>query len=278
MQNKSPTLTLTIPTFNEEENIRIPLDSGYDLADEVLIVDGGSTDKTVEIARSYGSKVRILAVDNPSNFLINKQRAIDNAHGEWILQLDADERLSKELKIEIAQIIKNYELGITNEKGIDNSSLPIEHSPPTTGFWIARKNWFLGRYLMKGGVYPDGVLRLYKRKGAHFALKNVHENVIIDGKTEWTKNAIEHMADPTFNRYIKRWHRYNTFDAKQLVKKGEKLCASCYLIGKPIVTFLKIYIRHKGFMDSWQGFVWAFFSAIRWIPIYFKTIPRKSNN
>jgi len=261
MQSKSPTLTLTIPTFNEEENIRIPLDSAYDLADEVLIVDGGSTDKTVEIAKSYGPKVQVLAVDNPSNFLINKQRAIDNAHGDWILQLDADERLSKELKLEI----RNLKLEIRNYSNV-------------AGFWLPRKNWFLGRYLMKGGVYPDGVLRLYKRRGAHFALKNVHENVIIDGKTTWTKNAIEHMADPTFDRYIKRWHRYNTFDAKQLVKKGEKLCASCYLFGKPIITFLSIYIRHKGFMDSWQGFVWAFFSAIRWIPIYFKTIPSNKYN
>ncbi len=250
MAQKKVLLTLAIPTFNEEKNIRIPLDSAYDMVDEVLIVDGGSTDKTVEIAKSYGSKVRILTVDNPSNFLINKQRAIDNAKGEWILQLDADERLSEELKQEIS----NFKL----------------QSSKLSGYWIPRKNWFLGRYLMKGGVYPDAVLRLYKRDKAHFKLANVHENAIVDGNTSWTTNALEHMADPTFARYLQRWHRYNTFDAKQLVEKGEKPCMPCYFVGKPLITFFSIYLRHKGFMDGYQGLVWAFFSSIRYWEIYWK--------
>jgi len=262
MTTKKPTLTLTIPTFNEEKNIRIPLESACDIADEILIVDGGSTDKTIEIAKSYGPKVRILSVDNPPNFLINKQRAIENAKGKWILQLDADERLSPELKNDIKKLIHD-KFEIRNSK--------FEHSPPVAGFWIPRKNWFLGRYLMKGGVYPDAVLRLYKRDTAHFALKNVHENAIIKGKTKWTTHAIEHMADPTFKRYIERWHRYNTFDAQQLIKSGKKPCGVCYLVGKPIITFLSIYIRHKGFLDGWQGFVWAFFSSIRYWEIYWKT-------
>ncbi|MDP4011606.1 MAG: glycosyltransferase family 2 protein [Candidatus Roizmanbacteria bacterium] len=251
-------LTLTIPTFNEEENIRIPLDSAYDLVDEVLIVDGGSSDKTVEIAKSYGPKVRVLSVDNPANFLVNKQRAIDTAKGEWILQLDADERLSPELKEEII-----------------NWKLNFIHSSPIVGYWIPRKNWFLGRYLMKGGVYPDGVLRLYQRDKAHFKLENVHENAIVDGETAWTQNAIEHMADPTFARYIERWHRYNAFDAQQLAKKGEKPCLPCYLVVKPILTFLSIYLRHKGFMDGWPGFLWAFFSSIRYWEIYWKATTHK---
>jgi glycosyltransferase involved in cell wall biosynthesis len=257
MAQKKVLLTLTIPTFNEEENIRIPLDSAYDMVDEVLIVDGGSTDKTVEIAKSYGSKVRVLSVDNPSNFLINKQRAIDNAKGEWILQLDADERLSEDLKKEIENLLK-VKFQIPNSKS------------QIVGFNIPRKNWFLGKYLMKGGVYPDAVLRLYKRDKAHFKLENVHENVIVDGDTKWTKHALEHMADPTFKRYLQRWHRYNTFDAKQLVEKGEKLCAPCYFIGKPLLTFFSIYLRHKGFMDGYQGFVWALFSSIRYWEIYRK--------
>ncbi len=251
-------LTLTIPTFNEEKNIRIPLDCAYDLVDEVLIVDGGSTDKTVKIAKSYGSKVRILAVDNPANFLVNKQRAIDHAKGDWILQLDADERLSHELKEEIIQWKLNF--------------IP---SSPIVGYWIPRKNWFLGRYLMKGGVYPDAVLRLYRREMAHFALVHVHEHVMVNGETKWTTHAIEHLADPTFARYIERWHRYNTFDAQQLVEKGEKPCLPCYLVGKPILTFLSIYLRHKGFMDGWQGFLWAFFSSIRYWEIYWKATTHK---
>lgn len=244
-------LSLCIPTYNEEKNINIPLNSAYDLADEVLIVDGRSTDKTVEIAKSYGHKVRVLSVDNPSNFLINKQRAIDNAKGTWILQLDADERLSDELKAEILQWKSNPDGKID-------------------GYWIPRKNWFLGRYLMKGGVYPDAVLRLYRRDKAHFELKHVHEHAQIDGKTTWTKHAIEHMADPTFARYIMRWHRYNDLDVKLLKEGNKKPGLVNYVVIKPLFTFLSMYGRHKGFMDGWPGFVFAFFSSVRYIDIYRK--------
>ena len=247
-------LSLCIPTFNEEQNIQTPLDTAYELVDEIIIIDGGSSDKTIEIAKSYGDKVRVISVDNPSNFLINKQRAIEHARGEWILQLDADERLSEELK-----------------KELRNLKLEIRNSKPIAGYWIPRKNWFLGKFLMKGGVYPDGVLRLYRRDKAHFALKDVHENVIVNGETAWLQNAIEHMADPTFERYLDRWNRYTTFDAIQLVEKGEKPCFPCYFFGKPLFTFLNIYIRHKGFMDGFPGFVWALFSSIRYWVIYVKS-------
>jgi len=98
-------LSLCIATFNEEENIHYPLDSAYDLVDEVVIVDGGSTDKTIEKTRSYGKKVRVFIEKNPAMFHINKQKAIERAKGEWILQLDADEALSKELKKEISLIV-----------------------------------------------------------------------------------------------------------------------------------------------------------------------------
>src|SRR3989338_5781651 len=98
-------LSLCIATFNEESNIHYPLDSAYDFVDEVIIVDGGSTDKTVEKAKSYGNKIRIFTESNPAVFHINKQKAIERAKGEWILQLDADEALSDELKIEIKTIV-----------------------------------------------------------------------------------------------------------------------------------------------------------------------------
>lgn len=250
-------LSLTIPTFNEAEHIRIPLDSAYDIVDEVVIVDGGSSDNTVTIARSYGEKVKIFEVDNPANFLKNKQRAIEFATGEWILQLDADEALSEELKKEI----KQWKLNIVNSEHI-------------SGYWIPRKNWFLGRYLMKGGVYPDAVLRLYKKAGAHFKLEHVHENVIVSGKTAMTTHAIEHMADPDFERYLARWNRYTSFDAQQLVENKTSLCGLCYFIFKPLGTFFSIYVRHKGFLDGFPGFVWALFSSIRWWVIFIKATRR----
>lgn len=242
-------LSLCIATFNEEKFIHIPLDSAYDLVDEVVIVDGGSKDKTIEIAKSYGNKVRVIKTTNPPMFHINKQKAIEAAKGEWILQLDADEALTDELKDEIKKTIKK---------------------PDAVAYWISRKNFFLGRFLTKGGVYPDRTIRLYKNGVAHFPCKTVHENVEVKGKIGYLKNDFLHYADPEFSRYLKRWNRYNLLDAQMLVKEGKKPGIFNYLIGKPLLTFFLMYFRHKGFMDSWQGFVFAFFSSIRFIDIYFK--------
>jgi len=241
-------LSLCIATFNEEKFIHYPLDSAYDLASEVIIVDGGSKDKTLQIAASWGDKVRIIKTSNPPMFHINKQKAIEAAKGEWILQLDADEELSKELKSEIKKTI--------NSKTDD------------VAYWISRKNFFLGRFLTKGGVYPDRTIRLYKNGVARFPSKSVHENVEVKGKVGYLKNDLLHFADPNFSRYLIRWRRYNALDAKLLVDEGNRPGFLSYIIIKPITTFLMMYVRHRGFMDSWQGFVFAFYSSIRFPAIY----------
>lgn len=262
-----PKLSLTIPTFNEEANIRIPLASAIDLVDEVVIVDGGSTDKTLEIARSFSDKVQIFNVDNPPNFLKNKQRAIEFAKGDWILQLDADEAVSPELGAEIKKILALHEKA-ASEGG--EEQFPSAYNLP-------RKNWFLNRYLMKGGVYPDFVTRLYRREKAHFKLADVHENVIIDGETSETREALLHYADPDFERYLTRWNRYTTFDAGLLVAEWEKNQTKTgfmdgfeHIFIKPAHWFLLTYFRHKGFEDGFPGFVFSLFSALRFCAIYIK--------
>jgi glycosyltransferase involved in cell wall biosynthesis len=140
-------LSICIATHNEEEFIHYPLDSVYDIADEIIIVDGKSEDRTVEIARKYGDKVHVFTEENPPMFHINKQKAIEHANGEWILQLDADEALSPELKKEVMDVISS-----SNQ---DKSA-----------YWMPRKNYFLGRFLTKGGIYPDYTIRLYKNGSA----------------------------------------------------------------------------------------------------------------
>jgi glycosyltransferase involved in cell wall biosynthesis len=191
-------LSLCIATYNEEKNLHYPLDSAYDFVDEVVIVDGGSTDRTVEIAKSYGKKVRIINSDNPVMFHKNKQKAIEAARGEWILQLDADEEITKELKEEINLIINLKSEG-RNSKQIQNlndknskrlrklkfensdlfqdSNFDIRNFP--VAYNIPRKNWFLTGFLMKGGQYPDYTIRLYKNGVARFPCRDVHENVEI---------------------------------------------------------------------------------------------------
>lgn len=284
-------LSLCIPAYNEEKNIHYPLDSAYDLADEVIIIDPGSTDKTVEIAKSYGKKIKVFQIENQRNFLISKQKAIEKASGEWILQLDADEALSEELKNEIKSVIisqnqlnqpesvKSVKIS-KKEKNTDSTDSTI------IGYWIPRKNWFLTKFLMKGGVYPDYVLRLYKKNKANFKLDDIHENVQIKGKIDYLKNPILHYADPDFSRYLLRWDRYTTFDAQDLFTKYKtnkskwlelKLFINYFFI-KPIFWFLKTFFRHKGFIDGFPGFVFSLFSSIRFWAIYVKYYSYKYKN
>mgnify|MGYP001569586026 FL=1 len=249
----SKTLSVVLATFNEEENLGAALESVKDIADEIIVVDGISTDKTVEIAKKFGAKVEITT--NKPNFHINKQMAIDMATKDWILQLDADERVSTELAKEIKEKIRNS----------------------VNGYWIPRKNWFLGRFLMKGGVYPDYTLRLYRKGKGRLPQKDVHEQAIVEGQVEYLTNPLIHMADPTFSRYLSRFRRYTDFIAKQYGDKRlgkDYLTMIKYILVLPAWWFLTAYIRHKGFMDSWQGLVFVFFSALRFPISYLKYIRR----
>lgn len=242
-------LSLCIAVRNEEKNLHYPLDSAIDIAHEVIIVDGGSTDKTIQIAKSYGKKVKIIITDNPIMFHKNKQKAIEAARGDWILQLDADEQLSEDLRQEI--------LNVTDDKNKINA------------FWMPRKNWFLTGFLMKGGQYPDYTIRLYRNGYAKFPCKDVHENVEIKGEIGYLKNPLLHFADPDFSRYLSRWDRYTTAEVDKM-PQDTKLNFFNYFIWKPKITFLMMYFRHKGFMDGFPGFVFALFSSIRFWVIYIK--------
>lgn len=256
-------LSVALAVFNEEKFIRLPLDSIIDFADEIIVVDGGSEDKTLDILKSYGEKVKIFHEKNPKMFHINKQKAIERAKGEWILQLDADEVVSEELKLEIMSVIAGGE--------------------SFSAFWIPRKNFFLNRFLTKGGIYPDYTIRLYKNGVARFPCKTVHENVIIDpsiiipslsrDKSEYIgylKKDLLHYADPDFTRYLNRWNRYTSLDAEILAKEKNKLAFFSYFFVKPNIWFFKTYFRHRGFMDGFPGFVFALFSSLRFYVIYIK--------
>lgn len=240
-------LSLAIATHNEEKNIAACIESCRNLATEVVIVDGSSTDRTVEIAKSLGAKV--IVADNPRMFHINKQKAIDCATGDWILQLDADERVTPELAGEIRKVLsmsgkelEKYEeelpekelflrhqdlVGFGKSGGLSHH-LPQQGSPRedtrelhTAGgpnnatpafaynaFFIPRLNYFLGTYLRHGGVYPDGVIRLIRKGKARLPCKSVHELMEVEGKTGWLQYPLEHIDSPTFKRYLERNSRY----------------------------------------------------------------------
>lgn len=279
-------LSVVLATYNEEDNLRDCLQSIKGLANEIVIVDGGSTDKTVEIAKDFGAKVEIT--DNPPIFHINKQKALENALGEWILQLDADERITQKLAEEIKKVVNMTEEDLKNyQKILPNKKLFLKHQQlvekrdgkigkdggPYTAFFIPRLNYFLGKYLRYGGVYPDGVIRLVKRGKAYFPCKSVHEQIAVDGKVGWLRHNLLHLADPNFERFLERNNRYIDLIANELKENqvGKNLVQFInYFLLKPIWWFLLTYIRHKGILDGFPGIVFSFFSALRFPRAYFR--------
>lgn len=245
-------LSVVLATYNEGKNIKDCLDSVTEIADEIIIVDGGSSDDTVDIAKKCRAKITIT--DNPQNFHINKQKAIDLATKDWILQLDADERVDLALSKEIEDVIE-------------------KNDPLINGYWLPRKNFFLGRFLKKGGQYPDYTIRLYRRGKGKLPQKSVHEQATVEGNVGYLTHPLTHIADPSFKRYILRFNRYTDIMAKELkdTRSGKKpTTALNYLIVSPLWWFAMSYGRHKGFMDSWQGFVFSFFSSVRFPVSYIK--------
>lgn len=245
-------LSVTLAVFNEEKFLGQCLDSVKDLTNEIVIVDGKSTDRTVEIAKKH--QANVYETTNKENFHINKKMANNKASGEWILQLDADEVVTPELGAEIKK--------------------KIDSNPKENGFWIPRANYFLGRFLRKGGVYPDYTLRLYRRGKGNLPGKSVHEQARVVGETGYLKNDLQHFADRTFERYLTRFNRYTDLEAKEV--RGGMIK---YLIWLPLFDgnqgFLSIYFRHLGFMDGFPGFIWALYSSLHFPIAYFKSLDIK---
>lgn len=283
-------ISVVLATYNEENNLRDCLESVKEIADEIIIVDGSSTDRTVEIANSFNAKV--IVKDNPPIFHINKQIALEKAKGEWILQLDADERVSSKLAQEIKKVInmndkqvEEYQSNLPNKKiFLKHQNLVNERDgiigkddAPYHAFFVPRLNYFLGRYLRFGGVYPDGVIRLVRRGKARFPCVSVHEQIEVDGRVGWLSQDLMHYDSPTFSRYLARNKRYIMLLAGEIKKSKQseidKFISNVLIL--PLSWFFMTYFRHKGFLDSWQGLVFSFFSSIRFPRAYFIYIKNK---
>lgn len=279
-------ISVVLATYNEEDNIGLCLASVKNLADEIVVVDGSSSDRTREIAESFGA--RVIKTTNPPIFHINKQKALEAAQGTWILQLDADERVGTELAKEIKKVItidhedlEKYEVTLSNRKLFLRHQKIIEtrdgkmgdDTDNYTAFFIPRLNYFLGRYLMHGGVYPDGVVRLVKNGHAHFPSVSVHEQISVRGKVGWLANPLIHVDSPNFKRYLEKNSRYINLIKDELRKEkvGKNLLEFFdYFFIKPVVWFLLTQIRHKGILDGLPGIVFSFFSALRFPRAYWR--------
>lgn len=244
-------ISVVLATFNEEENLGKCLKSVKDLAWEIIVVDGGSTDKTLKVARQFGAK--IIQTNNPPIFHINKNKAIDAATGDWVLQLDADEVVTVELAGEIKEV--------------------ISHETVINGYWIPRKNFFLGRFLTKGGQYPDYTLRLYRKGKGRLPAKDVHEQAIVEGRTGYIKNNLLHLRDKNFSAYMGRFNKYTDLLSVQIKQSGVKVGIISFIdfiFIKSTFWFIKAYFRHRGYVDNLPGFIFALFSSLRFPVAYIK--------
>lgn len=252
-------LSVAIATYNEEKKLGACFASVSSWVDEIVVVDGGSTDKTLAIAKEYNA--RIIQTDNPPIFHINKQKALDSSRSEWILQLDADEVVTEELRNEIIGIIDNKQKTINN------------------GYYLPRKNFFCGHWLKKGGQYPDYVVRLIRRGHARFPSQSVHEQIAVDGSVGYLQNPLLHYSYNSISKYWRKANAYITLQAQELKAQNLPITPITWFIYntvKPVITFFLIFFRHKGFVDGYWGFLFALFSALHHPLAYMRYVKNNS--
>jgi len=217
-------LSIVIITKNEEKFIFDALKSAV-FADEVVILDSGSEDQTCNIAKKIGARVEQQAW---LGFGAQKNKAVELADNDWVFVLDADERITPELRDEIIFTLKN---------------------PQFDGYRIARLNNFFGKYIKTCGLYPDYSIRLFNRNKGKFNDVAVHESVQIQGKIDKLKNHMIHLAFDTVEEFSNKQKKY-----AKLSQKNKSLVKAFI---SPIWTFLKIYIVRLGFIEGWRGFIIA---------------------
>lgn len=232
-------LSVILATFNEEKNIKGCLDSVRQLADEIVVVDGTSTDKTVEMARKYTPK--IITKDNPPMFHLNKQLAIEKAEGEWILYLDADERVSPELAKEI--------------------TATINKSPSENGFHIPRKNIIFGKWIENTGWYPDYQLRLFRRGKAKLPCKSLHEQPELEGDAGKLVSPLIHYNYRTVFQFVDKLNRLYTENDKKIYLHQKKKIVWLDSLRMPVSEFTKRFFYEKGYKDGLHGLVLSLLQA-----------------
>ncbi|HVP37114.1 MAG TPA: glycosyltransferase family 2 protein [Terriglobales bacterium] len=244
-------ISAIIIVYNEEKNIQRCLES-LSWADEIVVVDSFSQDRTKDIASSFTNKIFDLEWQG---FGKQKEFARQKASNDWVLSIDADEVVSEKLREEIKSIINK------------NNSLD--------GYYIPRLSNFLGRWIKHSGWFPDRVLRLFRKDRAEFDESPVHEKLILDGKSGFLKNEILHYTDPDISHYLSKLDRYTTLSAQKLLTEGRNPTLFDLLF-RPMAIFFKMYLFKSGFLDGWQGFVLACFSSFHVFVKYAKLWHLKS--
>ena len=261
------TLSVVIITYNEEANLVRTLESVRPLVNngkgEIIVVDSGSTDRTVEVAKSFGAKV---FVEEWKGYAAQKNSAIDKATGDYVLSLDADEEVAPDLASEIQRIVEEPPREHTfRQKLADGTSAPIF----VNGFRIPRKNYFLGRWIRHGGFWPDPKLRLFRRLTGKFKEAAVHEALQVEeygngrGRIASTRlrGSLVHHSYPTLSDYLEHMNRYSSLGAEMVAAKGKVRFSVINIVARPLATFLYNYWLRLGFLDGREGLLLHLYHA-----------------
>ena len=234
-------ITATIITFNEESNIKAACES-VDWADEIVVVDSNSTDKTREIAEACGARV---IINEWPGFGEQKQFAVNRAEHDWIFSLDADERVSDELRTSIEDLRKTRK------------------NDEADGWVVARRTYYQGRWIRGGGWYPDYQLRLFNRTKGHWKLRHVHESVVMDFGTrvkELNGDLLHYTSPNAAHHHKVIGERYAPLAAQQMLEDGRRTSIFGVAAAGP-AAFIRSWLLKGGFRDGFAGFTIASFAA-----------------
>lgn len=245
-------LSVAIITLNAASQLEDCLKSAR-FADEIVVVDSGSTDGTQALAERYGA--RIIAQDW-LGFGPQKQFAVDAARHDWVLCLDADERVSPEL-----------------QAGIENTLQQPDHG----AYRFARCNRFLGRYLKHGEGYPDWSLRLFDRRQARWSTDAVHEKVVADAAVGTLAGDLLHDSAETIAAYLTKQNRYTTLAADMALQAGKR-ASFARIAFSPVVRFIKFYVIRQGFRDGLPGLIHIAIGCMNSFVKYAKMLERQKSD
>jgi glycosyltransferase involved in cell wall biosynthesis len=245
-------LSATIITLNEEKDLPRCITSIKSLVDEVVVVDSGSKDRTVDIAKELGAKVFFKKFDNYAN---QKNFAMAKTTGDWIISLDADEEISPELATEIRSLL-------TSDLQSPTSNI-IAYSIP-------RKNFIFGEFIKHTRWQPELDRHIWlwqKAKGEWVG--DVHEEVSVNGEVGKLKNPKIHYQYETVKDFLDMMNQYSNLESKQMIAKGIKF-SNFKLFSTPIYNFFVRYFYRLGFLDGWRGFTLSYLMAVYHLEVWFK--------
>ncbi len=230
-------ISATIITYNEERNVARVIES-LRCCDEILVLDSGSNDRTVEIATKLGARV---VEASWHGYAAQKNIAAELASHDWILALDADESLSEALEAELWHIKKT--------------------GPKFNGYTVPRMAQYLGRWILHSGWYPDRKVRLFDRRKAKWVGEFVHESVTVDGPVGHLTSNLLHFTCDSLSQHLRTMDRYTTLAAEEIVARGKSVTFSQLLFEPPWV-FLRTYVFKLGFLDGVEGMAVAYMAAL----------------